>query len=571
MNYKTENEHREDVEEPVSETAEGEGNTWPPRGLDTRTILVLLAMNLISFTQILNLVGSAAFSTEIAEVVGQADTSVWLNQAVAILTCVLGPPVSQAADYWGRKWFIVILTLLGVIGSIIVSRATFMGMAIAGEVVGGLSYGAQPLLYAVSSEIVARRYRPLAQAGMNITLALAGLFALLVGSTLIQDNPAGFRNYWYIIAAIQAASAGICVILYNPPPRPLQLSLSTRQKLEALDWIGYALLASGIVLFCIALTWSQNPYTWTDAHILAPFILGVVILIAFGLHQAFLKDDGMLHHDLFRNRNFALAILCIFIEGMVFFAANNFFPMEAGILLQAGTFQAGLRFCICFCTAIASSVGIAIYSSFTKTLRGPTIMSFICFAIFNILMATLTPSNKTALWGYPVLLGLGLGICLTCIIALAQFSTPPHLIALASGLMVGARSLGGSVALAIYTSIFNSELTQHLAKDIANKVIPLGLPESELGSFITALTSNNQTQLLEMSNVTGQIIEAGVSGLQSGYTSAFRFVWVTAGALSLVGIVAAWFLRNPQNEFSLEVDAPIVSRETHCDESVHSA
>jgi hypothetical protein len=40
------------------------------------------------------------------------------------------------------------------VGYITVSRATSMPMAITGEVVAGLSYGAQPLLRAVASEVL---------------------------------------------------------------------------------------------------------------------------------------------------------------------------------------------------------------------------------------------------------------------------------------------------------------------------------------------------------------------------------------------------------------------------------
>jgi hypothetical protein len=29
---------------------------------------------------------------------------------------ILGPPIAQAADYWGRKWFVVTTTLLGFAG-----------------------------------------------------------------------------------------------------------------------------------------------------------------------------------------------------------------------------------------------------------------------------------------------------------------------------------------------------------------------------------------------------------------------------------------------------------------------
>lgn len=64
-------------------------------------------------------------------------------------------------------------------------------------------------------------------------------------------------------------------------------------------------------------------------------------------------------------------------------------------------------------------------------------------------MATATPGSSNAVWGYPVLLGIGLGACLIALLTVAQLSTPPELISTASGLMIGVRSLGGSIGLAI--------------------------------------------------------------------------------------------------------------------------
>lgn len=36
---------------------------------------------------------------------------------------VLAVPVSQAADYWGRRWFLIVLTATAAIGALITSRA----------------------------------------------------------------------------------------------------------------------------------------------------------------------------------------------------------------------------------------------------------------------------------------------------------------------------------------------------------------------------------------------------------------------------------------------------------------
>lgn len=315
---------------------------------------------------------------------GGSSESVWLSQVLAILTCVLGPPVSQAADLWGRKWFIIIGALGGFAGSMILARATSMGMAIAGEAICGLAFGAQPLLYAVASEILPRRYRPAAQGGLNIAINLAGAFGLLVGSVIMKTHTDGFRIYWYLSAGLMGVSALTCALLYNPPPRPLQLSLTFREKLKRLDCVGYFLLVSGVVLFSIALTWSDNPYSWGDAHVLATFVLGLTLLVGLAVHNGFYKSDGLFHHALFRkDRNFCLAMIAIFVEGMSFFAANSFFPREMSDLFETDQVRVGLRFSINFFTAILSAGCVALYSSTRKDIRTPTVLSFVSFLIFD--------------------------------------------------------------------------------------------------------------------------------------------------------------------------------------------
>lgn len=64
-------------------------------------------------------------------------------------------------------------------------------------------------------------------------------------------------------------------------------------------------------------------------------------------------------------------------------------------------------------------------------------------------MATVTSSSANATWGFTVFLGIGLGICLCCLITIAQLSTPPELIATASGLMIGVRAMGSVVGIPI--------------------------------------------------------------------------------------------------------------------------
>jgi FtsH-binding integral membrane protein len=384
---------------------------------------------------------------------GSADT-IWLASSLTILTVVLCPPVSEAADYWGRRWFLIGLTLCGAIGCIIVARANSMSMAIAGEVVAGISFGAQSLLHAVASEVVPRKYRPVAQGAVNVASCCGGVTALLVGGAMTRNNnPEGFRNYWYLATAVYVLAAVLCFILYNPPPQKAQLAFTNAEKLGKLDWIGYVLLASGLVLFCVALSWSQNPYSWTDAHILATFLIGIALIIGLGVYEWKYKKDGMFHHGLFsRGWNFVIALVAVFVEGLVFFAANNYFAFEVNVLYETDPLRVGVRYSIMFIVYAISTFLAGAYCSRTKTIRLPTVIAFISFIIFNICMATTNASSSNAVWGYPIFLGIGLGICLCALMSVAQLSTPPELISITSGLMISMRSLGGSVGLAICKS-----------------------------------------------------------------------------------------------------------------------
>lgn len=64
-------------------------------------------------------------------------------------------------------------------------------------------------------------------------------------------------------------------------------------------------------------------------------------------------------------------------------------------------------------------------------------------------MATTDESTNKNTWGYPILLGFGLGMTLITLVTVAQLSTPPELISVASGLVLSVRSLGGCIGIAI--------------------------------------------------------------------------------------------------------------------------
>ncbi|KAK0716159.1 hypothetical protein B0H67DRAFT_645814 [Lasiosphaeris hirsuta] len=171
------------------------------------TFLAVLSVCVIYFVRIYNVVGAGALTNTITSPPPKTSTSsVWLATSIAVATAILSPIVSQAATLFGHRWFLIMLTALGAAGSITIARA----------------YGVQPLLHAVSSEVVPRRYRSWGQAADLIANALGGITALLVSGGFVRAADVahdGWRNVWNVGTGSYGFAALSCALLYRPPPR----------------------------------------------------------------------------------------------------------------------------------------------------------------------------------------------------------------------------------------------------------------------------------------------------------------------------------------------------------------
>jgi MFS family permease len=498
----------------------------------------------------IGVVGSGLMATQMTTLLGDSSKASWLSMVLTIFIVAINPMLSQMADYWGRKWILVITSVGGVAGPIIISRAQNITALITGFCILGIPFGSQSSFYSVVSEVLPRKHRSVAQASLNVSMSLAALTAILMGGALLRHGDYDrYRIFWYVVAGIYALGLIGVVLGYSPPHRELQDSLTWRQKLASLDWVGVTLLTTGMVTFCTALQWSRNPYSWSNAHVNAPFVTGTVLTAAFIGYEWLVRKDGILHHGLFVNRNFAIALVTIFIEGLAYFTCNSYFTYQTQVMSHLDLFSSGLRFMVFFLTASVSAIAVGFYTTWTHQLREPLVFSYICFTLFNALMASVKSSTSIdVFWGYPVLGGLGIGALLTNLTVIVQMSTPKSMISVATGLLITVRGLGGCVGLAVDNAIFTQALSSNLGSKVAAAVIPLGFPASEIAHLIPALQSGNPAVMGSVPNVTPVILEAGSAAMTEAYVIAFRGVWTCAAAFSAAGFIgkSPLFLNGPE-------------------------
>ncbi|KAJ9609611.1 hypothetical protein H2200_005939 [Cladophialophora chaetospira] len=524
-----------------------------------KDILVVLAVASGFAGTILHLVGSGLLPHSITAVVGGNDKLVWITAVITFHSIVLTPSICQAADFYGRKWLMVVTLIAGGVGCIIVSRANNIGTVIVGQAIGGLALIVQALSTAVNSEILPRKYRGWAVALTYGPSGGAAIVAILVAGAMSENNPEGFRHYFYLVAAFYIVSGAVIAIAYNPPLRETQ-RLTWKEKLYGLDLPGSGLLVVALLGICLALSWSDNPYGWGDAHVLASFIVGCSAAVATALYAIFIRKDGFFHHGLF-SRNFTLAECVLFVDGIVFICANNYLGYQLSVMYGTSSWTTSLIYSISWFVFIVAAPLAGFFITRFRRPKAVANLGFAFFTLYFVLMATTNLHSQIDIWGYNVFLGIGLGLAIEGLMVIAQLSTPPDLISSATGLTIATRTLGAAVGLVVFNAIINSALKSKLVPSITRAALSHGLPIPNLGAFLEAVLSNDPASAAKVPGVTDEILQVVKAAQQHVFNIGFRNVYIAAACFCVKGLVATIFLKDPMQEFTAAVDAPLNIRE----------
>ena len=284
--------------------------------------------------------------------------------------------LASASDlFQARKSLLVSATVLSFIGAAIAPGSQSVGRLIAAQTLIGSSNASMALTYTIPSEILPTKWRSsksmkyptkmklLCNTNLLLTVAQAAVSAsgflgmitgpLVAGALSKRDMHTGWRNFYvsnlsvanfysatrrlmllsqWVQCAVWGAAALFLLVGYRPPTRHTRLDhLSFWQKIRQIDLTGGGLLASGLCLFLTGLNLGGGQYPWVSAPTLCTLIIGIVILIVFGLYEWKGTKTGIVHHGLFNHDKkavltFIICLTLVFIEGIVVFSFILFYP-----------------------------------------------------------------------------------------------------------------------------------------------------------------------------------------------------------------------------------------------------
>ncbi|EXJ73007.1 uncharacterized protein A1O5_04156 [Cladophialophora psammophila CBS 110553] len=533
--------------------------------LHARTYIALFSMFLLNMVQVVALQGPPAVLDFIGNSLDNPKTQTWVPNSLSLVQAVLGPVISLTSDtFQARKSILVGSCLISLIGSAIAPGSGNIYRLIVAQTLIGFGFAAVPLAYCVPSEILPRRWRPMAQACMNVAAALGAILGpMSIGALTKRNAEDGWRKFYWIQLALWGATAAGIFVGYRPPKRHTRLDhLSFWQKLGHIDIPGCCLLTVGLSLFLTGLNLGGNLYAWTNSRTLATLIVGIVILIAFGIYEWKGTKTGIMNHVLFRGgkaagRTFAICVGLIFIEGIMLFSYIVFYPVLTSSLFETDPLLLVSREMPFWVAGGISTVIWGYTSTRFRTIREPLFLGYLIFTGAIIGWTTIQPNDSTTACVMSGLAGFGFGAPLILIIAGVQLSTPHSLIATATAVTTSSRAVAATVFTAIYAAALNTRLTTNIPSGVGGAVAKAGLPASSIPSFVEALAAGNTDALSSIPGVTPAIIAAGVAGLKQALADSIRVVYIIAAPFGAVACIACLFLGDLRKTMNYIVEAPV--------------
>ncbi|RJQ77754.1 DHA2 family efflux MFS transporter permease subunit [Pseudonocardiaceae bacterium YIM PH 21723] len=449
---------------------------------------LMLAMLLAALDQT---IVSSALPTIVGDLGGLTHLS-WVVTAYLLATTVTTPVYGKISDIFGRKPVFIVAIGVFLIGSALCGAAQSMTQLILfrglqGAGAGGLMVLAQ----ATIADIVSPRERGRYMGLIGAVFGLSSVIGPLLGG-FITDH---YSWRWVFYINVPVGAAALVVI-------SLVLRLPKPDRHPHIDYLGAALVTGAVGSLVLLLSWGGVEYAWDSPTIIG---LGVGSLALF---LALIWAEGravepILPPHLFRMRTFNLSAAISFMVGFAMFGALIFLPSFLQLVTGASATNSGLLMLPLMGGLLAASITSGQVVSRTGRYKWSPILGSVLGAIGMYLLSTMDAStSRTVASLYMVVLGAGIGLTLQVVVLAVQNSVPVTDIGTATSTISFARSIGGSLGVAIMGAIFSNRLTTELATHLpASAASQLGgssqlppsvvnaLPKAIHDGFVTAYAS----------------------------------------------------------------------------------
>ncbi|MGW5128925.1 MFS transporter [Streptomyces sp. NPDC004069] len=380
----------------------------------------------------------------------------WVSSLQLLSAALSVPLFGRLGDLYGHRRLLRVAVLSLAAGSVLVAWSPQYSVLLLGRILQGPLAALLPLEIGIVRDKLdgdgAKR-----AIGMLVGALTFGASVGLIASGLLAEVITGVHGILWVPALATLACA---VVVFTLVPE------STTRAQARIDWAGAGLLSAGLGALLLAI--AQGPgWGWGSGGVIALFGVAALTLAAWGLVEL-RAEDPIVDLRLSVRRNLLPVYLASFVLGAALFGSQTASTMFMAMPREKVGFGFGLNtlgvgwtslpsgICAFLAATVVARLGRGVGQRATLALGG----TLLAVGYLALAFAHDEPWQFVA---SRVLTGFGTGLALGALPALVLDATPADSTGIATSIYNTTKTLGGSVAGAVFAAVLNALTFAHTA------------------------------------------------------------------------------------------------------------
>ncbi len=399
------------------------------------TVLLAAVMELIDTTIV-----NVALSHMSGNLGATLEDTTWIITAYAIANVIIIPITSFLTAIFGRRKYYIGSIVIFVVCSFMCGSAGNIWTLVFFRFLQGLGGGALlSVSQAVIFELFPKEKQSVASAIFGIGVFMGPTIGPTMGGIIIDNY--SWPLIFYINVPIGILAAISCYFLLTEP--------AIKPKIGRVDWLGIALLATGIGSLQTVLERGQTEDWFATGYITVLTVTAILSLTAFVLWELQIAHP-VVNLRVFKSKSLTIAAVLTFITGIGMFTSVFLTPVIAQRLLGFSPTETGF---LLLPGAIIAIVGLIISGKLIQSGLSPLLVvaaGFVCFIYFNWNMSGINfDTSARTITVNLIFRALGMAFLTVPLTMLAVSSLAPAEIPQGAALNNMMRQLGGAFGISV--------------------------------------------------------------------------------------------------------------------------
>ena len=312
-----------------------------------------------------------------------------------------------------------------------------------------------------------------------------------------------------------------------------------------IDYFGALILILAVSALLLGISVYAPEDGWLKAKTLWAIAAGVILFALFLFNQA-KASEPILPLRLFKNHTFNITSLLAFLVGAAMFGAIVLLPLYYQLVKHNSATLSGLKLLPLMFGIISSSITSGKWIAKHGKYKIFPVVGMVLMT--GALAGLVVLSETTSYWEiaiFELILGAGLGLSLQNVVIALQNSLDIRDMGVGTSLNTFWRSIGGTLGVAIFGSIYSSKLSTYIKSGITS--LATKNPAAMAGATPESLANlkNNPGVMAKFTpQLQGTILHS--------YVEAFHVVFISAAPVTAIGLLIAMAMKETPLKSSAE-------------------